>query len=496
MLFPDVSCTAENTLNDHLSRGLYEIIKVDWVGIVTLTKTKKIYIDGKINFGNIDDEDIETFLNKHKEDILNDFKAKVYKQEFCDFLIMPIRSDLKYVVMYVFCNKDKIFKARDLEWLQVYCKLSYENTLNKNEIIQVKNYTENVFDSTESAVIAFNLEGYVIAANKAVVNTFGLREEVLFGRHYFDYFKLENRNDFIDEMNYVIETGKKKHLKQIFFSSQNSERILNAVLSPLRNSKGIISGVVLVGTDITERSIIEHEISQTKQFALLGKIAAGIAHDVKNPLMNIKGCSRIMMKNNETDNNQKELTNIIIHEVDRINKVIEQMLFFGKITKDHGFTFLNINETIKDCVQIINRQKFGKTIEVLCQLEDNIPYIYASNLNIQQVLLNVLINSIEAIENEGYIKISSKYNNDETIQVIIEDNGVGIDNKSLNKIFNPYYSNKSKGSGLGLFVAKRVLNEYKATIDISSVNGEGTRIEMEFSCAKEGIINDKKSLSS
>lgn len=481
MLFPDVSCTAENSLRKHLNLGLYDILKCDWVGIVTITNKYKFYIDGKLDNSKITDKYAINFLEKYKEKMLNNFQAELVKDKECDFIIIPIRSTEKYVVFYIFCKKSKGFSEIDLKWLSVYCKLSYENTLLNNESIQEKNYIENIFDSTESAIIAINLKGEIVTVNNAVTKIFGLSEKEKFvGKHYYDYIRPENKDDFLSKVNSVIKTEKKQYLKEVIFSNQNMERILNAVISPLKDSKNKIVGVILVGTDITDRSVMEHELERIKQFGQLGEIAAGLAHDVKNPLMNIRGCARIMTRNKDLEDSHKEMLNIIIHEVDRINIVIEQMLSFGKITRNNGYTELNINEAIRNCVQIIDRQKFGKSIKVSCYLDEKIPLIRANNINIQQVILNILTNSVEAIINSGYIKIIAKNNQNENILIRIIDNGKGIKKSDMSNIFNPYYTNKSNGTGLGLFTAKRILEQYKSSIDVISEEGKGTEIIITF----------------
>lgn len=480
MLFPDLSCTVENSLRKHLNLGLYDILKCNWVGIVTITKKYKVYIDGKLDISKITDKYVIDFLEKYKDKILNNFQAELFKEGECDFIIVPIRSTEKYVVFYIYCKKDGKFNEIDLKWLNVYCKLSYENTLLNNESIQEKNYIQNVFDSTESAIIAINLKGEIVTVNNAVTKIFGLNEENFEGKHYYDYIRPENRDIFLNKVNSVIKTEKKQYLEEIIFSNQNMERILNAVISPLKDSKNKIVGVILVGTDITDRSVIEHEIEQIKQFGLLGEIAAGLAHDVKNPLMNIRGCARIMIRNKNLDKSHKEMLNIMVHEVDRINKVIEQMLSFGKVTRNNGYTQLDINDAINNCVQIIDRQKFGKAIEVSCCLDKNIPLIRANNINIQQVILNILTNSVESIINTGHISIFTNNIQSKNIQIKIIDNGKGIKKRDMPNIFNPYYTNKKNGTGLGLFTAKRILEQYNSSINVISEEGKGTEIIITF----------------
>ncbi|MEG2204653.1 MAG: ATP-binding protein, partial [Oscillospiraceae bacterium] len=288
----------------------------------------------------------------------------------------------------------------------------------------------------------------------------------------------------------VIETRERQSLEEVLFATQNDERILNLVLSPLINSKNRLAGIVLVGTDLTDRRFMEHEVEQSRQFGLLGEIAAGIAHDVKNPLMNIRGSARIIERAPEATPAQKPLLNIIIHEVDRIDTVIEQMLSFGNLSKTANYTRISINEVLSNCVQIVNRQKNNKVINVVCQFGDNLPCIRADNSAIQQVFLNILLNSVQAIQQDGSIFISTCYlGESRSTEVIIRDNGVGISPQNLKKIFSPYFTTKASGTGLGLFLVKRILEQIHATLSIVSTVGKGTEITLLFPDSEEVLCH-------
>ena len=477
MLFPDPSCRAENTLARHENYGLFEIVKPDWVGIITLTRTRKLYIDGRLNMAQIEDASILRMLEGRRDKILADFKAEMFLDgDNNNYILIPIRIDVTYIVFYLYMKKNAAFSETDFKWLHVYSQLSYQNTLLNNEIIQERDYIENVFDSTESAIIAIDLDGNIIAVNNSAAVIFGFSKDDFKGKKYFDLVLEDRRLEFEEIFHEIIQNGEKKYLKDIPFFEHSAERIFNIVLSPLRDSKDKTAGVVFVGTDITDRRLMEHEMEHVKQFVMLGEIAAGIAHDVKNPLMNIRGCARIMGNQGKADSLEREMSNIIIHEVDRINEVIEQMISFGNVTKKNTFKQISINEVLQNCVQIIDRQKYNKSIKVKCILNNGLPFIKAQNSDIQQVFLNILLNAVQAIPNSGFIKVTSDYVDKEYILVSIIDNGPGIKDEDRSKIFSPYFTTKAEGTGLGLFIVKRVLEQYNGSIQVGSNGGVGTRI--------------------
>lgn len=475
MLFPDASCRAEHTLNVHKENGLYEIIKADWVAIVTITAKHKVYIDAYIDISAVDNLIAYSFIDKYKEDIYRNNQPTMFELDGSSLIVVPIRETEAYRVFNFYIKKDALFSDSDLQWINIYSKLRYQYTLLNNEVIQERDYMENILDSTDSAIVTTDIAGNIKRANNAAKKLFGLRKEDFVDKYCFEYIKEETRDEFIASLGYVISTGHKQFLKNISFINQGSQYILNVVLSPLHDSKKEVVGVVLVGTDITDRRFMEHDLEQLRQFSVLGEVAAGIAHDVKNPLTNIKGCASLLNNTKNVNSAQKKILNIITHEVNRINDVIEQMLSFGNVTKLNSFTAININDIIENCVQVVNRQKSLKEISIITNFDYSIPLLNASNSSMQQLIINILINSVEAVRENGVVEVSTMQSA-QSILIKIKDNGVGLSPKEIDSIFIPYYTTKPSGTGLGMFLVKRILEQYDGKINIESSKGLGTEI--------------------
>lgn len=161
------------------------------------------------------------------------------------------------------------------------------------------------------------------------------------------------------------------------------------------------------------------------------------------------------------------------------------------MAKSNDYILLDINDVIYNCIQIINRQKVYRSIDVLYDLDRSAPLVKAKNRDIQQIFLNILINSLQAIENQGVIEIKSCYNKEEeTLSVTISDNGIGIEPGIIDKLFEPYFTTKNDGTGLGLFIAKQVLNKYGGIIKISSTKNTGTLCEIRLPMTASIIDNN------
>lgn len=479
MLFHDPSCISENTIQSQIQNKIPDFLKSDWFGIVILSNNLKIKIDAKYDIHKIGDELVLEFLEIYKKEIIQlDFDYRLYEYKMSHFAIIPIRSDDTYVVFFIHCKIQASgpFNIKDLEWNKIYAHAAYKTVLLNNVLIQEHDYLENVLDSTESAIVVFDLNNKVVSSNRAAEKLFNLVKPPI----TLESLNIHDNEKIINTFKKVVLTGKKEFIKNLILTINEKDHILNATISPLRNSKNIISGIIIIGNDITKTQILEYELDQLKHYGLLGEIALGLSHDVKNPLMNIRGCAAFLKKSNiSTDD--LDFLNLIIQEVDRIDSIISQMMSFGNVVKNDTRTFLNINDVIYNCIQIINRHKVFKNVDVVYDLDSNVPLTNAKNTDLQQIILNILINSLQAIESDGVINIKSKYEKKKKlVKVIISDTGVGINQGTLDKLFNPYYTTKNSGTGLGLFIVKRVLDKYNGDIKISSKPLKGTKCEIKF----------------
>lgn len=482
MLFHDPSCKAETTLKENNAMGMYTLCQIDWVAICTKTKRGVIYMDAQSNLNGIDEGIIAEFLRRFGTQLSDSPETQHFTMGEYNFWKIHIRNDSTYCVFSLYCRKNGIIEEQNLQWLRICSEMKYAYTLLNNESIQERDLTENIVDSIESAILVMDLARTVITCNEQSEHIFGLSASKMLGRDFLEHVSDGWKEPFQNYFQHVVQTGERQYLNNAQLIRCNLNCVINLILSPLRDSKGKIAGAVLIGNDITELRYMEHALQQAKQFALLGEIAAGLAHDVKNPLMNINGCIRALMRNSSLDEKHQELLTLVLHESSRINDVIEQMLSFGNINATQHQTTVDLNELLHNCVSIMNRQKNGKQIEILLKLDKKLPAIHADSGAIQQVFLNILVNSMEAIKGSGTISVESRLLEDGKCTVTICDSGCGIPNEDLEKIFAPYYTTKAdKGvSGLGLFLAKRVLNLHGASISINSVVGQGTRIAVTF----------------
>ena len=224
-----------------------------------------------------------------------------------------------------------------------------------------------------------------------------------------------------------------------------------------------------------------HQLAlQTEKLSALGRMAAGIAHEINNPLAGILLYSSNMVKKVPDNTPLKEGLDIIIHETIRCRKIIQELLDFSRGREPQKLP-TNINSIIEKTLNILENEFKINRVKLHKDLARNMPKTMLDGNQIEQVFINLIINSIQALPREGMISIRSSVNNEqEIVRVEISDNGPGIEGEALDKIFEPFFSTKAKGTGLGLSVSYGIIHNHQGQIRVDSTPGDGTKFLIDI----------------
>ncbi len=223
----------------------------------------------------------------------------------------------------------------------------------------------------------------------------------------------------------------------------------------------------------------QHKIQQAERLAAVGEIAAGLAHEVKNPLTGIKVSIEVLKSELYLAQEDKEIFLRIINEINRIETLLKNMLNYARPAQPN-FTSVNIHNALDNTIKLAeycHRQPdsislLTKDIVFIKEFAEDLPEIIADPGHLHQVFLNLILNGIDAITEKGTITIKTTRGHDKSIQISISDTGKGIAPESLKAVFNPFFTTKSKGSGLGLAICKRLIEQQNGTIEVCN-NQEG-----------------------
>ncbi len=268
--------------------------------------------------------------------------------------------------------------------------------------------------------------------------------------------------------------------KEIECTLQSGDRIpLEVIASGLTDGDGDSVGYVLLFKDLSEVRALKKEIARSQRMASVGRLAAGVAHEIRNPLSSIKGFATYFKERYRDKPEDQQISGIMIQEVDRLNKVVGQLLDFARpvtIRKKR----VKLEPFIEDSIRLVERQAKEKGID----LEVQVPPEIEADLDtdrISQVLLNLYLNALEAMDSGGRLLVAvSQKSGPEIVSIQIQDTGAGIPPEDLGHIFDPYFTTKAAGTGLGLAIVYNILEAHGGEIRVDSHPGKGTTVTVLF----------------
>ncbi len=246
-------------------------------------------------------------------------------------------------------------------------------------------------------------------------------------------------------------------------------------------------------TDLTELREMDEQRAHLDRLAALGKLAGSIAHEINNPLQGIlSGLG--LVADEECDPEQRRLYSTVIREeVERIAKTIQQMLDFYRPVQEGGMP-TDINEMVRSVLALVGKQLQNSGIRVTTDLDPGIPTMVAAGGQLRQVVLNVVLNAIEAMPGGGHLQVGTRLLPDgpkggvSRILITVTDTGVGIPRRQLSRIFDPFYTTKPKGTGLGLSVSFGIVKSHGGTIKVESQEGRGSTFTIDLPATREAEL--------
>jgi signal transduction histidine kinase len=240
----------------------------------------------------------------------------------------------------------------------------------------------------------------------------------------------------------------------------------------------MVEGHIILLVDVTEKKMKEIQLRQVESLAALTTLSAGVAHEIKNPLTSIDIHIQLLKREidrleGDESKNMRNLLVIVKEEVDRLNSIVQDFLFAVRpMSMNLGRE--NVNELITDLVQFMKYELEEADIEVVLELEKDLPTILIDPKYLKQALLNILKNSIEAIGEGGVITLKTYSSNDGDVVIEVVDDGKGIPEEVMGKIFEPYFTTRKFGTGLGLVIVYKIVKEFGGDIKVRSEEGAGT----------------------
>lgn len=333
---------------------------------------------------------------------------------------------------------------------------------------ETRTLNDLIIENAADGVIAIDRQGDVTTMNPAAEVITGYQRHELVGQPYSMLF---DNTQFYSPVLDTLEHGTEHVALEISFPGRDRTIEISVTTSRIHNTHGEMIGALVIFSDLTARKETQRRMAQAERLATLGELMAGVAHEVRNPLTAIRGYVQIL-RQQTTDPIHQEYLSVVLKEIDSINKVIQQLLDFSR--PRHGqWQQVSLNALVEETLVLVQTAGVQARIDFISELDNELSPISADRELLKQVLLNILINAVQAISARGKIRIRTWQYSDSQQAISIEDNGCGIDLSLQKKIFDPFFTTKASGTGLGLALSQRIINAHQGDIRVTSLPGYG-----------------------
>ncbi|MBC6532192.1 two-component system sensor histidine kinase AtoS [Citrobacter amalonaticus] len=349
---------------------------------------------------------------------------------------------------------------------------------------ETKTLNDLIIENAADGVIAIDRQGDVTTMNPAAEMITGYTLNELVGRPYATLFSDPH---FASPVLDTLAHGTEHLAQEVSFPARDRTIELSVTTSRIHNPNGELIGALVIFSDLTARKETQRRLAQTERLATLGELMAGVAHEVRNPLTAIRGYVQIIRQQTSLPVHQEYLS-VVLKEIDSINKVIQQLLDFSRPRQSQWQQVL-LNSLIEETLILV--QTSGVQARITFNFEQNtgLPAIVADRELLKQVILNLLINAVQAINARGEIRIRTWQYSATQQAVAIEDNGGGIDIALQKKIFDPFFTTKASGTGLGLALSQRIINAHQGDIHVASMPGCGATFTLILPINPQGNLS-------
>lgn len=340
-----------------------------------------------------------------------------------------------------------------------------------------KDQLQAVFDTVEVCISIVDPEMRIINCNEKQKELLVSDEQDIIGRYCHEIYCGKDSPSIDCPAVETLATGKSVFIREI----KKKGKYFQIVTSPLKDAMGNVTGAIEVSIDVTEKKKAEESARQAEKLAAIGLLAAGIAHEINNPLGNILGYAKMLTKDSNITADQRERLEVIAEQAKRGGDIIRGLLDFSSQSKPL-FREVSINEVIVKAVKILTDHIEKLKIKIKTKLS-NVPMVNADQKQIEQVINNLLLNAIHALEGrqKGTITVETEYKYNH-VEVRVTDNGHGIPNEILPQIFDPFFTTKpvGKGVGLGLSISSGIIRDHNGSIHVESEEDKGAKFSFQI----------------
>ncbi|MBN1570094.1 MAG: PAS domain S-box protein [Acidobacteria bacterium] len=347
-----------------------------------------------------------------------------------------------------------------------------------DSLTELQRLNEHIVSSIRSGLITTDLQGRIAVFNLAAQELTGRNAQVMIGKSVQEligdsfWTKILNAN--------LLRNPRALRHEEWIAIPGGPKCYLGFSVSPLLDQSQQLLGYIISFQDLTEITRLEEEVRLKDRMAAIGRMAAGIAHEIRNPLTSMQGSVEILRSRANLPAKDERLLDILVRESDRLNKFVEDFLSFAR-PRQYAKHPIDLVPVLRDSVTLLrNNPEIRDRHSVNLNIEAQSIRIMGSADQLKQVFWNLAQNSIRAMPNGGELKIDIHRASNETGEIVFQDNGIGMSQEEKNQIFQPFQSGFKGGLGLGLSIIFQIMEDHRGKISFESEKGKGTRVSLRF----------------
>ncbi|MFS0558396.1 PAS domain S-box protein [Brevibacillus sp. 179-C9.3 HS] len=337
-----------------------------------------------------------------------------------------------------------------------------------------------ISEYTDDFILITDIHGDIIHLSPSHSRVIGMNENC---RHItFTDIHPEDRQTVINHFHHMLATKEPRICEFRFQTKNNKWIVLESKGAPILTETGECDGFIIVSRDITERRNNEDLLRKAEKLSVIGELAAGIAHEIRNPLTSLKGFIQFLYP---TMNDNKRYADIMLSELDRINFIVSELLV---LAKPHSIQIkpLPLIPLLEKVLALLASEANLKNIHLRTEFAFQ-PIIAGEENQLKQVFINIIKNAIEAIDGYGEVLLTTALKDENQVLITLTDTGCGISEEMIHKLGAPFFTTKEKGTGLGLMISSKIMKDHNGSLEIKSRENEGTVVEITLPIAQDRI---------
>jgi len=361
-------------------------------------------------------------------------------------------------------------------WLSLLTLQVFKGT--QSRLQRIRAFNDMLVEALPLGLIANDSGGAIRVVNQAAADMVGNEPARLIGR---------NPAEVLPELlagQFALPgqgQGKPQIVEGTIESPDGTNRTLYLTAMSVIDEQGASTGEVLLLQDVTHLRQLETELRRNERLAALGRVAAGVAHELRNPLSSIKGLAVLLKGRIGADPEGRQTADVLVQEVERLNRSISELLDYARPEKLQ-LTTVSIRALLEKAITLVSVDAAELGVRIIPVFSAGNDLVSADEDRMNQVFLNLLLNAIQAMPEGGELRIVTEREGSRLI-CLIEDDGEGIAEENIARVFDPYFTTKSTGTGLGLALSAKIVEEHGGSVAISSRQGEGTRVSVQLPAA-------------